>query len=151
MSNGKFNILFIEENSGDHYLVQEGFRLLNINVTLTWVRTAQEAFYYIQTFCEPAEPPDLILSEIRVPGAEVCELLEVIKHHKILSGLPFVIFTNNEYSEDILLCQRLGAASIYNKPLDFNQYIETLRNIFEIVVSDLNNGLSKSLQNRQTH
>jgi len=133
LASEKYNLLLIEENTADYFLILECLKRLKYDVNITRVRTAEEAKSYIQSFCETTDPPRLILSEFTIPGTDVYDILETIKLHRLLCDLPFIIFTSSENINLISNNQTLDATAVFSKPFDFHLYVETLRQIFEIV------------------
>ncbi|MGE4586609.1 MAG: PleD family two-component system response regulator [Mangrovibacterium sp.] len=62
--------------------------------------------------------PDLILSDIQMPGMDGLKLLQMIKGSGAFSKIPFVILSSRESSEDRIECLKHGASDYISKPFN---------------------------------
>jgi DNA-binding NarL/FixJ family response regulator len=71
--------------------------------------------------------PDLVILDIQMPGGTGIDVLETIKANK---PSPVVIMlTNYPYPQYRKKCIEAGADFFFDKSLDFNALIDTLRNL----------------------
>jgi two-component system, NtrC family, response regulator AtoC len=73
--------------------------------------------------------PDLILSDIIMPGWNGLELLKKIKN--INPNAPVILITGVEKSESIILAMQLGAYDYIEKPIDINNLRITIEHALE--------------------
>ena len=66
-----------------------------------------------------AQPFDLIVLDIMMPGLSGLEVLEELRHRYAPSELPVIMATAKDQSEDIVMALKLGANDYVTKPLDF--------------------------------
>ena len=66
-----------------------------------------------------AQPFDLIVLDIMMPGLSGLEVLENLRQRYVPSELPVIMATAKDQSEDIVLALKLGANDYVTKPLDF--------------------------------
>ncbi len=66
-----------------------------------------------------AQPFDLIVLDIMMPGLSGLEVLEELRQRYAPSELPVIMATAKDQSEDIVLALKLGANDYVTKPLDF--------------------------------
>lgn len=66
-----------------------------------------------------AQPFDLIVLDIMMPGLSGLEVLEDLRQRHAPSVLPVIMATAKDQSEDIVLALKLGANDYVTKPLDF--------------------------------
>ncbi len=74
-------------------------------------------------------PPDLVISDVLMPGMDGFEMCRIIKADPELSHIP-VIFYTATYTEpaDRELALALGAARYLLKPIEINELLEIVRN-----------------------
>ena len=71
--------------------------------------------------------PDVVILDIQMPGGSGIEVLESIKQHQ---PSPVVImFTNYPYPQYRTKCMETGADFFFDKSLEFDALIETLKNL----------------------
>lgn len=73
--------------------------------------------------------PQLILLDLQLPKMDALEVLKQIRADERTRFIPVVILTSSTEAKDILACYQLGANSYLQKPLNFNQFIEAVREI----------------------
>ena len=79
--------------------------------------------------------PDLILLDLNLPKYDGHQLLERIKSDPDLCYIPVVILTTSAAEEDILRSYRLHANAYVTKPVDFERFVDVVRQIDEFFVS----------------
>ncbi|HXG21715.1 MAG TPA: response regulator [Methylomirabilota bacterium] len=65
--------------------------------------------------------PDLVLTDLRMPGLDGVGVLQHIKH--VSPATPVIIFTAHVLIDAQREAQRLGAQDYLNKPLDFDEML----------------------------
>ena len=76
-----------------------------------------------------APRPGLILLDINLPRLSGLEVLAELKKDPELTLIPVVILTTSQAEEDILRSYRLHANAYVSKPVDFENFIEAIRQI----------------------
>jgi chemotaxis family two-component system response regulator Rcp1 len=129
----KFNILLVEDNSGDVMLMREvlsGSRFLsNIEV----VTDGLEAIEYLRhkdKHCN-ASMPDLIIMDLTLPRMGGHDALKEIKSDPVLRAIPIVIFTGSDAPEDIRKAYSSYANCYITKPIGLDQLEKKLMMIEE--------------------
>jgi len=64
-----------------------------------------------------------------LPKVSGHEVLERIKSDARTQSIPVVVLTSSDQSPDIQKCYNLGANSYIVKPVDFEQFTESVRQI----------------------
>ncbi len=64
------------------------------------------------------DPPELVLSNLRLPGIDGMELCKKVKSDFSLSSIPFIIITATRHQEDIQEAVKAGCDCYLTKPLD---------------------------------
>jgi len=127
-------ILLVEDNPDDVELTMRAFRKNNIANNVVIARDGVEALDYL--FCRGAyadrnikDTPRLILLDLKLPkvdGLEVLERLRADEHTKLT---PVVILTSSKEEHDLISSYKTGANSYVRKPVDFNRFVEAVRQI----------------------
>lgn len=127
-------ILLVEDNPDDEALTLRAFRKNNIGNRIAVVRDGVEALDFL--FCkgayadrDPHDQPQVILLDLKLPKLDGMEVLERIRHEETTRLLPVVILTSSKEEQDIIKGYSLGANSYVRKPVDFNQFVEAVRQL----------------------
>ncbi len=76
--------------------------------------------------------PDLILTDVMMPGMDGYELTHQIKSHELTSHIPIVILSARSELADRLTGQQYGANAYIAKPFDAQELILTLKNLHHL-------------------
>jgi CheY-like chemotaxis protein len=130
-------VLLVEDDPGDVVLITEAFEHNKVNNRLQVVADGVEALQYLR--CEPpfehCAVPDLILLDLNLPRKDGREVLAEVKADERLRRIPVVVLTTSKAEEDVLRSYDLHANAYVTKPVDFDRFIEVVRQIDEFFVS----------------
>ena len=76
--------------------------------------------------------PDLVLTDVMLPGIDGLELTHRIKSHELTNHIPVVILSARAELEDRLSGQRLGADAYLAKPFHEHELILVLQNLYNL-------------------
>jgi CheY-like chemotaxis protein len=130
-------VLLVEDDPGDVVLVTEAFEHNKVANLLHTVQDGVEAIAFLRKEApyEDAPTPDLILLDLNLPRKDGREVLEEIKADEYLRRIPVVVLTTSKAEEDVLRSYDLHANAYVTKPVDFDRFIEVVRQIDEFFVS----------------
>jgi CheY-like chemotaxis protein len=123
-------ILLVEDNPTDAELTMRALRRNNLANNVTWVKNGAEALDFI--FCRGGyssrknDHPKLILLDLKLPKVDGIEVLRQIKSDEGAKMIPVVVLTSSTEERDIVDSYRLGVNSYLVKPVDFEQFGETV-------------------------
>jgi two-component system response regulator len=124
------DILLVEDNPTDAEMTLRALRRGNLANHITWVRDGEEALDFIfrngSYSGRPPENPRLILLDIKLPKVDGIEVLKQIKSDARTRVIPVVMVTSSAEGRDITDSYQLGANSYVVKPVDFEQFSETV-------------------------
>ncbi|WP_367128921.1 response regulator [Saccharothrix sp. HUAS TT1] len=131
------DVLLVEDDPGDALMTQEAFEHHKIRNLLHVVRDGVEALEFLrrQGPYEDAPRPGLILLDLNLPKMDGREVLAEIKADETLRPIPVVVLTTSEAEEDILRSYNLHANAYVTKPVDFDRFIEVVRQIDDFFVT----------------
>ncbi len=131
--NQLIRIMLVEDNPDDVELTVHAFKKNNIANPVTVLRDGQEAldylFYRGRFAGETHELPNVILLDLKLPKVDGIEVLQKIKADRKLKLIPVVVLTSSKEESDVIKSYDLGVNSYIRKPVDFDQFVETVRQI----------------------
>ena len=134
MNSGKLDILLVEDNQNDMDLALHALRREKLANNIFVARDGEEALDFI--FCRGAfthrsldHPPKLVLLDLKLPKVDGMEVLKQIKSDDRTKTIPVVIMTSSKEERDLAAGYNLGANSFIQKPVDFEQFRETVKSV----------------------
>jgi two-component system response regulator len=77
----------------------------------------------------PEELPALVLLDLKLPRVDGLEVLRRIRSEVRTRLLPVVVLSSSDEERDVVVAYSLGATSYVRKPLDFDAFVEAMRQI----------------------
>ena len=131
---GDGTILLVEDNKDDEALTLRAFERNNIRNPVVCVRDGQEALDWLfgegaHAGRDPMERPAVVLLDLKLPKIDGLEVLRRVRAHPVTRLTPTVILTSSREERDRLEGYSLGANSYIQKPVDFEQFVEAIRQL----------------------
>jgi CheY-like chemotaxis protein len=138
------DVLLVEDDAGDVLMTREAFEHYKIRNALHVVTDGEQALQFVRrqgSFAD-APRPGLIMLDLNLPRRDGLEVLAELKADPELRVIPVVILTTSQAEEDIIRSYALHANAYVTKPVDFERFIEVIRQIdnFFITVVKLPRG-----------
>ena len=118
-------ILLVEDNPDDEALTVMALR--GVPATLEVARDGQEAMDYLTN--DGKALPRLVLLDLKLPKIDGLEVLRRIREDDRTRLTPVVVLTSSNAPNDVVASYRLGANSYVRKPINFDQFSETIRQL----------------------
>jgi two-component system, response regulator len=127
-------IVLIEDNDLDAELTIRALRQNNLGNQIIRLADGQEALDFFFTpnktnMSEIKEYPRLILLDIKLPGISGIDVLKALKSKEETRSIPVVILTSSTEEKDIQVCYQLGVNSYISKPVEFENFIHTMKTL----------------------
>ena len=131
------SVLLVEDDPGDVLMTREAFADNKVASNLHVVSDGAEALSYLRTEAPytDAPRPDLILLDLNLPRRDGREVLREVKDDPDLRHIPVIVLTTSQAEEDVLRSYQLHANAYVTKPVDFEGFIEAIKQIDHFFVS----------------
>lgn len=137
-------IMLVEDNEDHAELTIEVLKKNHIANKVIQFLYAESAYDYLFGEDESRDRekypyPDVILLDVKLPGMNGFELLQIIKDRPETKRIPVIMLTTSKRDEEIARGYDIGANSYIVKPVNFNEFkakIEGLQ-LYWFITSEL--------------
>jgi two-component system, response regulator len=134
MNSEQLDILLVEDNQDDMDLALHALKREKLANNIFVARDGEEALDFLfcrGTFAERSfdHPPKLVLLDLKLPKVDGMEVLKQLKGDPRTKTIPVVMMTSSKEERDLVSSYSLGANSFIQKPVDFDQFRETVKTV----------------------
>ncbi|HWQ22141.1 MAG TPA: response regulator [Clostridia bacterium] len=127
-------ILLVEDNPDDAALTLRALSKNNVANQVVVAGDGEEALDYLTSHGKyagraPTNLPELVLLDLKLPRVSGLEVLRAIRADPRTRMLPVVVLTSSTDEPDVVTSYQLGANSYIRKPVDFDQFLEAVRQL----------------------
>jgi CheY-like chemotaxis protein len=133
MSN-EVEILLVDDSPEDVELTIRALRRHKIANEIKVAEDGAEALDFL--FCRgtyqhrsAAVPPKVVLLDLKLPKVSGLEVLREMRADPRTKAIPVVILTSSNEQKDLITGYNLGVNAFVQKPVDFEQFNEAIRQI----------------------
>jgi two-component system response regulator len=124
----------VEDNPNDEALTLRALKKSNILNPVIVARDGAEALDYLFGRGEYKGRnlegnPEVVLLDLKLPKVDGLEVLRQLRSDDRTKLLPVVVLTSSVEEQDVLRGYALGANSYVRKPVDFNQFVEAVKQL----------------------
>jgi CheY-like chemotaxis protein len=131
------DVLLVEDDPGDVLMTKEAFEHYKLRNVLHVVTDGEQALQFLRRIGGYADAPrpGLILLDLNLPRLDGLEVLAELKADPVLKVIPVVILTTSQAQQDVLRSYALHANAYVSKPVDFETFMEVIRQIDNFFVT----------------
>lgn len=127
-------ILLVEDNKNDAELALMALEESNLSNHVVWLKNGREALDFIFAEGQYADrdiisQPRVILLDLKMPKVDGLEVLRKIRADNRTKKIPVAILTSSKEEKDIIESYELGVNSYIVKPVDFDQFTKSVKDI----------------------
>jgi CheY-like chemotaxis protein len=126
-------ILIVEDDPHDLELTLLALDECHLANEVDVVRDGAEALEYLFHQGSYADRPNLnpaiVLLDFKLPKVDGADVLKAIRENSETRMIPVVVFTSSREERDWARSYQLGANSYVVKPLDFDQFLSSIKQI----------------------
>jgi len=137
-------ILLVEDNPDDEALTLRALKKNNIHNEVAVAHDGAEALDYLfgtgpHAGRDPSVIPAVVLLDLKLPKIDGLEVLRRLRADSRTQHAPVVILTSSKEEQDLVRSYDLGCNSYIRKPVDFNQFIDAVRQLglYWLVLNEL--------------
>jgi CheY-like chemotaxis protein len=126
VNNRECDVLLVEDNKGDVFLVKEAIRVYEVPVILHVVEDGECAMEFIERAEEDARPPSpkAVLLDLNLPKITGVEVLGRLRQSPKWNHIPIIIMTSSGSEDDRERVERLGASHYFRKPMNVDEFLK---------------------------
>ena len=133
MEHEEVEILLVEDNYADLELTLRSLKKSNVANAIRVARDGEEALDILFSRGPFAGTevrlPRVVVLDLKLPKVDGLEVLATLRNDARTALLPVVILTSSREQQDIIKSYELHVNSFIQKPVDFNQFQETVRQL----------------------
>ena len=136
-------VLLIDDSPADVELTIHALRRNNLANSIYVAEDGKDALDFV--FCRGphqgrsiTDRPRVILLDLKLPKVMGLDVLRAIRASEQTRAIPVVILTSSKEQRDLIEGYRLGTSAFIQKPVDFEQFQNAIREIglFWLVVNE---------------
>jgi CheY-like chemotaxis protein len=126
-------IVLVEDDPGHARLIERNLRRARITNDIVVLRDGQQAVEYFfpegEDMAAGRVMPLLVLLDLNLRGVDGYQVLARLKTDGRTKRIPVIIQTTTDDSRDIERCYDLGCNVYITKPVEYEQFAETIRTL----------------------
>jgi len=126
----KYKIVVVENDEDERMFMMESFNANNMFDVLGMVKNGDHLIDWIQENSD--NMPDVILTDLNMPGKNGYDIIRFIKGHELYSDIPVIVTSTSSAQSIIDRCLDMGAADYLIKPdtfLEYGPYLQKLHSL----------------------
>ena len=124
-----YSIIIVENDEDEQVFMKEGFESHGLFRIVAMLRNGDELAEWLEA--HPAGLPDLILSDLNMPGKNGYDIIDEMKANPVYAGVPVIITSTSSTPTIINKCLTKGAADYVVKPETFIEYVPYVERLYK--------------------
>jgi CheY-like chemotaxis protein len=117
----KYKIIIVENDEDEQFFMKEGFDAAGLFDIIGQCRSGEDLFEWLSD--HKAALPDIILTDLNMPGKNGYDIIEETKADPRYSHIPVIVTSTSSTKTIIEKCLNLGASDYIVKPETFVEYV----------------------------
>lgn len=134
-------IILVDDDPLEAQLVSHGFKKVGIQADFIYFDSGKRFLEFVEEDGAQTKEVSLVLLDLKMPLMNGKEVLSACQSRS-LPKLPIVVFTSSSHPVDINDCYSLGASAFVTKPINREEYLDSLKKIADFWVG-INQRMSK--------
>jgi CheY-like chemotaxis protein len=127
----KFKIIIVENDEDEQQFMKEGFDAVGLFEIVAQLKNGDELLEWLEE--NRTKLPDVILSDLNMPGKNGYDVIEDIKGNPSFAHVPVIITSTSSTKSTIDKCLSLGAADYLVKPETFVIYETFAKELYQVI------------------
>ncbi len=128
----KYKIMIVENDEDEQLFMKEGFDASGLFEIMAQVKSGDALLEWLQAHA-PEALPELILSDLNMPGKNGYDIIAEIKSSALYGRIPVIITSTSSARSIIEKCLASGAAEYVVKPDTFIEYTPFANRLYSLV------------------
>ena len=124
------NILSVEDDLDDQYLIDQAIKESGIGASINFVSDGKSLMDKL-TEQYGDDLPDILLLDLNMPVMDGLAVLKALRERGDLDDLPIIILSTSSEQKDIDQCYSFGVKSFFTKPSSFTELVEVVKSLPE--------------------
>lgn len=126
-----YKIIIVENDEDEQMFMKEGFDSAGLFQIVAQLKNGDSLLGWLSN--HDTDLPDIILSDLNMPGKNGYDIITEIKGSPKWSQIPIIITSTSSTQTIIEKCLRMGAADYVVKPDTFVEYVPYVKNLYRLI------------------
>ncbi len=131
-------ILLAEDDEGHAGLIIKNLKRAGVDNRILLFRNGEDILNFLfrkgRYHCRQEGESCILLLDIRMPRVDGIEILRKLKQDETRRKIPVIIVSTTDEPGTIKKCYDLGCKRYIVKPVDYDMFVETIRQLGEFLV-----------------
>ena len=127
----QYKIIIVENDEDEQMFMKEGFDSCGLFFIVAQLKNGDGLIEWLGNHND--ELPDIILSDLNMPGKNGYDIITEIKNNPTWSNVPVIITSTSSTRTIIDKCLSMGAADYVVKPDTFVEYVPYVKNLHRLI------------------
>lgn len=127
-------ILLVDDNRDDEALTLRALNATNFDNPVVVAHSGVQALDYLFATGAHAgrdvrDLPAVMLLDLKLPKVDGLQVLQRVRADTRTALMPVVVLTSSKEDQDVLSAYRLGCNSYVRKPVNFDEFVQAMRQL----------------------
>lgn len=128
----RYKLITVENDEDEQFFMKQGFDETGLFDIIAQLRNGNALAAWLEQ--NPSLAPDVILSDLNMPGMNGYDIIDMIKSTPALAHIPVIITSTSSARTIIDSCFARGAADYIVKPDTFIDYVPFIKTLHRTIL-----------------